>query len=357
MNLTDITKIRLLSQQIAQTKFQTPKGIVSWMGAMQAQDYAMAKWGVGVRLPNSTDQAVGTALNNGEIIRTHLLRPTWHFVSADDIYWMLDLTSPKIRSSLKSRWKELELNETVFRKCNTLIEKTLGEEKHLNRNELVSEFKKNKIEIKDNRASHLLLRAELDGLICSGTTKDGKQTYALLEERVLKTKSLTKEEALTKLAMKYFSSHCPATLQDFVWWSGLSASDAKSALEMVKSDFIAETIATQTYWFTNSFSFMKNNTESFYVLPAFDEYIISYKNRSAAFPGGINNKAVSNNGVFRPIFVVNGQVTGIWKRTLKKEKVLVETEFFKRPDKNVRNSIEKAFEKFGKFLEKKIEFK
>ncbi len=160
MNLTDIAKIRLISQQIAETKFKTVKDIVDWMGAMQAQDYAVAKWAIGVRLPNSTDQVIETAINNGEIIRTHLLRPTWHFVSADAIYWMLELTAPQIKASLKSRHKELELSETIFAKSNTIIEKALRGGKHLTREELMAELGKGKIATDDNRASHLLLRAE-----------------------------------------------------------------------------------------------------------------------------------------------------------------------------------------------------
>ena len=355
MNLADIAKIRLISQQIAGTKFKTVKDIVAWMGAMQAQDYAMVKWAIGVRLPNITDQVVETAIDNGEIIRTHLLRPTWHLVSADDIYWMLALTAPQIKASLKSRHKELALSEAIFAKSNTIIEKALRGGKHLIREELMAALGKAKIATDDNRSSHLLLRAELDGIACSGATKVGKQTYALLEARVPKTKPLTKEEALAKLAKKYFTSHCPATLQDFVWWSGLSVGEASHALEMVKSDFISETIASQTYWLADSFSIPKTGKESVYLLPAFDEFIISYKDRSASLPLENHNKTISNNGIFRPVIVVNGQVIGIWKRTVKKDKVMMETEFFKQPNKSTKSLIEKAAISFGHFLEKKME--
>ena len=233
MKLADIAKIRLINQQIAGTKFKSIKDMVGWMGAMQAQDYAMAKWAVGVRLPNLTDQAVENAINNGEIIRTHLLRPTWHLVSADDIYWALELTAPRIMDSLKSRHTELGLSETILTKSNTIMEKALMGGKHLTREELMDELEKAKIPTDDNRLSHLLLWAELNGIVCSGAIKGGKQTHALLEERVSKTKSMTKEEALANLAKKYFTSHGPAALQDFAWWSGLSVGDAKSALEMV----------------------------------------------------------------------------------------------------------------------------
>lgn len=355
MSLTDIAHMRLISQQIAETKFKTIKELVGWMGAMQAQDYAMVKWAIGVRLPNPTDQAVETAINNGEIIRTHLLRPTWHLVSAADIYWLLELTAPQIKASLKSRHKELGLSETIIMKSNSVIEKALSGGKHLTREALRAELGKVEIATDDNRLSHLLLRAELDGLVCSGVIKAGKQTYTLLAERVPKTKPLTKEEALANLAKKYFTSHGPATLQDFVWWSGLPVSEARHALEMVKLDFVSETIASQTYWLTNFFSFSMTDKELVYLLPAFDEFIISYKDRSASLPFENHTKTVSNNGIFRPVIVVNGQVTGIWKRTIRKDKVIVETEMFKQPGKTTMDLIEQAAIQFGHFLEKKPE--
>jgi hypothetical protein len=357
MTLTDISNIRLISQQITTTKFKTVKDIVGWMGAMQAQDYAMVKWAIGTRLPNSTVEIIEKAIDQGEILRTHLLRPTWHFVSADDIYWMLELTAPKIKASLKLRHQGLELTEALIAKSNELIQKALSGGNHLTREELVAIFQKEKIATDENRTSHILMSAELDGIACSGAIKGKKQTYALLSERVPKTKSLTREESLRKIASRYFTSRCPATLKDFVWWSGLSVGDARNALEMVKSNFISEKIGLETYWFTNSFSNPKNDNNSTYLLPAFDEFIITYKDRSASLPSENFKKAVSDNGIFRPIVVLNGQVIGLWKRTIKNDKVIVETNFFQTQNKSIKNLIEKKAIAFGNFLGKKAEVK
>ncbi|MCA9976150.1 MAG: AlkZ family DNA glycosylase, partial [Anaerolineales bacterium] len=345
---------RLFSQRISQHRLATPAEVVRWMGAMQAQDYAMVKWAVGVRLPHSTDRGVETAVNKGEIIRTHLLRPTWHLVSADDIYWLLDLTAPRIKASLKTRHRELGLSEAVMKQCQTIIENALSGGRHLTREALIAELQKANIATDNNRASHIFSRAELDSVICSGQVKGKKQTYALLEEWVPKTSPLPKEEALARLAKRYFTSHGPATLQDFAWWSGLTAGDARQALASVQSDFVSETIDSQTYWFTNT-STVQSGQESVYLLPAFDELIISYKDRSASLPFENHNKAVSNNGMFWPIIVVNGHVTGTWKRTIKKDKVVVETTYFNQPDKTTTNLVEKAAQPFGDFLEKKVE--
>ena len=355
MNLTDIATLRLVSQQIAEPRLKTAKAIVEWMGAIQAQDYSMAKWAIGVRLPNSTDQMIETSINNGEIIRTHLLRPTWHLASQDDIYWMLDLTAPRIKSVLKSRHNELELTENIVLKSNAIIENALMGGKQLTREELEAELIKAKIATINNRGYHLVVWAELEGLVCSGATKGGKHTYALLEERVKRAKTVTREEALAKLARKYFTSHGPASVQDFVWWSGLSVSDAKYALEMVKSEFVSESVGSQTYWLADSFSLPTNDRESVYLLPAFDEFIISYRDRSASLPLTSFNKTVSNNGIFRPVIVVNGQVAGVWKRTIKKDKVIVETQLFEQADRNLKTLIERASMQFGNFLAKQTD--
>jgi hypothetical protein len=200
-----------------------------------------------------------------------------------------------------------------------------------------------------------MFRAELEGIVCSGSIKNKKQTYALLRERVPKSKTLNREEALANLAGRYLLSHGPATLQDFVWWSGLQVKDAKQALEMIKSKFISEKIGTQIYWFANSFSLPKTNKKSIYLLPAYDEFIISYKDRSAAIPIENQKKAISNNGIFKPTILINGQVAGIWKRTIKEDKVIIETQFFHPTDEATKRSIKLAALKYGNFLNKKSE--
>ena len=355
MTLKEIANIRLNSQQIASTTFNNPTAMVSWMCAMQAQDYAMARWAVGTRLPGSTDQSILSAIDRGEIIRTHVLRPTWHLVSADDIYWMLELTAPQIKAFAKTMHRELELSELLFKRSNTLIKKAMSGGNHLTRDELSALFKKAKIATNDNRLSHLMLRAELDGIVCSGATKNNKQTYALLGERVPQKKMPTREKALEKLAGKYFSSHCPATLQDFVWWSGLPVTDARNALDMIKKSLVKTTVAAQTYWMKDDLIKIKQHNSSVYLLPAFDEFIISYKDRTASLPLQHHGKAVSNNGLFRPVIVINGKVTGLWKRTIKKDTVIVETECFQPYSLAAKKRIRKAAEQLGYFLNKKAE--
>jgi hypothetical protein len=357
MTFHEISKYRQVNQKIINTQFIKANEVVSWMGAMQAQDYAMAKWAIGIRLLNPTNEDVERSIDKGEIIRTHLMRPTWHFVSADDIYWILELSAPGILSSMKSRNKTLELTDAIFAKTNRIIEKVLSTEMNLTREELAREIHKAKIPTDNNRLSHILFTAELNGIICSGRKKNGKLTYALLRERVPDKKVQTRDESLAELAKRYFASHGPATLKDFTWWSGLSVSDAKNGLESVKANFIFETIGLEKYVMPHSLRGKAPGKALLFLLPAYDEFLISYKDRSASLSRMDNKRAVSSNGIFYPLIILNGQVTGLWRRLIKGDKVIIEAEFFQRPGKSAKNLLETEVHQFGEFLNTKTEIK
>ena len=356
MTLSAIASERLFNQQINEPRFRSVNQLVHWMGAMQAQDYAMAKWAIGLRLPGSTETLIETAIDNAEIIRTHLLRPTWHFVSKDDVYWMLELSAEKIRAFAKARHRELELTESVLTKSNNIIQSALTGDNHLTREELMALLARSGIRTNENRSSHIMLNAELEGLVCSGRGKNKKHTYALLEERVKRVSHLSKEEALKTLAARYFASHSPATFQDFSWWSGLSAADARQAFEAVKTSLASELIGPHTFWMGSTHKKRGNdNKPSVYLLPAYDEYIISYTDRSAVLALENLKNVISINGFFKPVIVVNGQVTGLWKRTMKKGKVIIDPDVFLPFDKELTERISGASALFGKFLEKESE--
>lgn len=292
----------------------------------------MSKWALGIRLHDSTVTTINKAIDSGELVRTHLLRPTWHLVSSDDIGWMLKLTAPQIRSAVKYRDKELGLTKPIFRKSNSILELSLRSGIHLTRQELISKFTEAKIDVDNNRASHLLLRAETEGIICSGRLKDNKPTYALLPEWIQKTKKLDRDEALRELAFRYFLSRGPATLEDFNWWSGLSMKDSKLALEFVKSDLVSEVIEDKTYWFSNPSAVPDQFTDEVYLLPAYDEFLLSYKDRTASLPIANHKRAVSSNGIFYPVIVRKGKIIGTWKYSMEKNMGVVQTNLFNVSD-------------------------
>lgn len=319
---------RLASQQLVNSAVASVAQVVQWMGAMQAQDYDMAKWAVGVRLPGSTEALVEEALNRGDILRTHLLRPTWHFVAATDIDWLLDLTAPQIQRLNAGRNRQLGLDETILRRSNAVIEQALDGHNHLTRDELMERLQAVGIRTDEFRSAHLMMEAELSGLVCSGPRRGRQFTYALLRERVPERVSLPRNEALAELAGRYFTSHGPATLKDFAWWSGLTLTDCKRAVEGAKSSLQSITADGRMYWLSPDSPNASPLPEAIHLLPAFDEFMVSYCDRSASINPALVTQAVTANGIFKPIIVVNGQVVGLWKRSLKPTCVTVDLTFF-----------------------------
>lgn len=350
IGLSDISMLRLRNQQVSEKKFKTVKDLVGFMGAIQAQDYVSAKWAVGARLSDATEDMVEEALNKGEILRTHILRPTWHFISADDIYWMLELTAPHIRASIHSRDRQLGLTEVIFRRSSLVIQKALNNGGCLTRREIALVLAEAKLPHDSSRVTHIMYYAELSGLVCSGPMRGKEQTYMLLAERVPNKKTIPRDEALRKLAQRYFTSHGPATLRDFAWWSGLPMKDVRIAVAMLEKDIFSERVGGEIYCYMKKPLLVRTKEKVVHLLPAFDEFIISYRDRSPSISMDGHQKTVSTNGIFRPIIVVDGQVIGIWKRTKKKKSIVIEMYFFQPPNKTIVTRIKKEAVQYGEFL-------
>jgi len=311
--MRDVVSQRLENQKLSASDFKKPVDVVRWLGAVQAQDFNAAKWALGLRMRAATDADVEEAFNQGQILRTHLMRPTWHFVSPEDIRWLLQLTAPRVNLRCGPNYRKLELDNATFKRSNKALTKALKGGKHLTRSELKKVLNQAGISADDTvRMAHLLVRAELDGVVCSGPRVGKQFTYALLEERVRPTKPLAREEALAKLTQRYFTSHGPATLQDFIWWSGLTTIDAKHGVQIVNGDLRKEFIEEKVYLSPRAVKATKR-VHSAHLLPAFDEYTVAYKDRQTLFAR--TNGEASTWGLLGPIVIVDGRVAGTWKRT------------------------------------------
>jgi hypothetical protein len=333
-SINGVENIRIQSHQLENTGFNEPEKLVAWMGAIQAQDYGMSKWAIGVRLKSATVRDVETALNQGKILRTHVMRPTWHLVAAEDIRWMLQLSGERIKSSSASRDRSLEINEKLYSECNRLIGKTLENNNHLTRRELALELSKAGVAVNTSRMVHFMMRAEIEGIVCSGVDRGNRQTYALIDERVPPVKPLYRDEALATLATKYFRSHSPASLQDFVWWSGLSVSDAKQAVQLIQAELFTLRFRESSLFVHQSYSKKTASPDVFHFLPAFDEYVIAYRDRTSILEAEYQQKAFSKNGIFHPVIVSNGKITGTWQKTENKNRIAVKTDFFETGEPN-----------------------
>lgn len=348
----NIATWRLVCQQLEGTAFFNAEELVEWMGCIQAQDYAAAKWAIGNRITDSTDAAIEKDFNAGKILRTHVLRPTWHFVSPVDIRWMLQLTAPGIKVLNRPYQRKLEIDAEVTSISQKLLIKALSDGNQLTRTEISAVFKDGNINTDDIRMSLLLMDAELDGLICSGGRKGKQFTYALLEERVPLSSVLDRDEALAELAKRYFISRGPATLADFCWWSGLNKADAKRSVEINKNVLVQEKFNDQIYWFSSA-DLRAGCRGKVYLLPAFDELGIAYKDRKELVNHHLINQ--QGNGIFSPLIITDGQISGTWKRNLVKNKVQVEIRLLRRLDKISKQLLLVQLKKYSDFLGMELE--
>ncbi len=351
MNRLDIAYARLSSQQLTASQYTHPADLVGYLGAVQAQDYGAAKWALGMRLPDSVDADIEQAFNNGEILRTHVMRPTWHFVTPQDIRWMLELTAPRVNALAAYYYRQLELDDAVFQQSKKVISQALEGGKHLIREELVAALEQAGIATNDLRATHILMWAELDTLICSGARRGKQQTYALLAERAPHAQSLPREEALAELVRRYFIGHGPATLSDFVWWSGLTMADAKMGIESVKNELACDLLDGQTYYCSPDVVATRPESSAAYLLPNYDEYGVGYSDRSAMYEGEVPNHLDPRGAILlNYIIVMDSQVIGAWRRTFKKGRVIIELKPFAPLTDIQTEAIQKAARHYGDFL-------
>jgi DNA glycosylase AlkZ-like len=342
---------RLRAQQISRHDFDTPAKLVSWLGAVQAQEYPAAKWALGLRLPRgATDQSIENAVSDGSILRTHALRWTWQFVSPDDIRWLIELVRARLNERARKRHGDLGLDAATFRKCNTVIEKAIRDGSNLTRDEIAARLKGARISPAGQRLPHILARAELEGIICSGARKGKHSTYALLDLRVPKSKKrFTREEALAELAHRYFVSRGPATVSDFSWWSGLAPAEARSGVESVKSKLVSKTIDGKSY-FSGPSKPARSTKGLAYLLPAFDEYLVAYRNRDAVLDPNVAKRVNAGGGILWPTVVVDGRVVGTWRRVLSRTTVFIEIGLFEKRARAAKDAIADAAARYGTFL-------
>lgn len=343
-----IVPARLANQGLLDKKFKDPTEAVAWFGAAQGQDFYGVKWALGQRLKGYEDADIDKAFSEGKFLRTHAMRPTWHLVAPEDIRWLQMLTGPRVHAVNAYYYRQLELDDTVFKRSNTAIANALAGGKSLTRTELKQVLEAAGITAVGLRLGYLLIYAELEALICSGPIKGKQHTYALLEERVPKVRELSRDEALAELTRRYFTSHGPAALQDMSWWSGLTVADIKRGLEMNQHVLHSETIDGTTYWFGD---WPKPVIPSPYVLllPNYDEYLIAYKDRRAFFDT-LNRKSIDMETLMAHFVVVDGQIVGGWRRTLQKGKVHVDVKLLRPLSKDEKVALAAEANRYGEFL-------
>ena len=311
MSKIDIAKLRLFNQQLENPQLTTPVEVVKWMGAMQAQD-----WAVGIRMKKPDGKRVREAFDCGEIVRTHLNRATWQLVAADDLPWMLMLHGERSRRA----WRNFALStgapltDEMMNDSHALLTELLRGGRFMTREELWPYYRS--LGIYDERVfRHLLVVAEGEGLICSGPVLGRGASFSLTEERVGNCIcTISREEALARLATRYFQSHAPASLTDFVWWSGLTLSDCRQAMALIRDDLSSFETDGEIYYMHSLNLKGRLSKDLIHLLPAFDELLIGYKSRTLSVPEIYKSRAYNNSGIFYPVILSGSQVVGNWVR-------------------------------------------
>ena len=343
---------RLAGQFLTTSRPARAVEVVRALGAVQAQDYAGAKWGVGQRTENATDAQIDSEIDTGQILRTHILRPTWHFVAASDIRWMLALSGPRLTALLGPPQRRLDLDRRVFRRTHAVIEKAMAGGRSLTRSEIRTHLERARIPTGTSlRLSHIVMQAELDGIVCSGPRRGKQFTYALLDERSPSGSALTRDEALRELGRRYFATRGPATAHDFAWWSGLTVTDAKRSIELNATEVQRVTLGDRYYWMSREADRPPRATATAHLLPNYDEYFIGFRDRSAiAARLGDASPLMAVSGLVPHIIVVDGQLVGKWTRAAGKDGVVVSLQSFTRLGKRESARVVDQARRFGRFL-------
>ena len=347
-----IVRRRLRTQRLTGAGFAHPEDVVGWLGAVQAQDYGPAKWAVGMRQRRATDAAVVRAFAEGRILRTHVLRPTWHFVLPADIRWLLTATAPRIQAGNAGRYRQLGLDAATLWRSEKLLAGALRGGEQLTRAELAQVLTRSGVAVDGQRLPYLLMYAELNAVICSGARKGLQHTYALLEERAPDARDLPREEALAELARRYFTSHGPATAKDFAMWASLTLAEAKPSIEAAGSSLRREEIGGVVFWSAADQAARTPALRSPAVrlVQGYDEYLMGYTETKGVLARPGTRWAPATPPVFALVILLDGRVAGFWKRTLRRAAIVIEAALLEPFSEAQTLALQKEAARYGAFI-------
>jgi hypothetical protein len=358
MRLMTVAWERLRNQGIEGRPLQKrAEDVVRRLVASQAQDFAGAKWALGLRSDGLDDAAIEAAFDRGALLRTHVMRPTWHFVAPEDLRWLQALTSSRVEAMNGPRYRELGLDAATLRKATACIARALEGGRELTRDELREVLARSRIAADGQRMAYLLMHAELAAVVCSGARRGKQFTHALLDERAPAARSRSRQDALVELARRYFVSRGPATVHDFAKWSGLTVGDACAGVEGVASKLRREAIDGATYWSGDERVPSHRGPPVAHLLSIYDEYISSYRDRTTLCDPADAKRLVGKGNALAYVVILDGQIAGTWRRAIGKGVVRVQVAPFQRWSRPQRDAVETAAERFADFLRVGLELK
>jgi hypothetical protein len=348
---TDLIAERLGNQRLISPDAKSAVDVVARFGAIQAQDYPAAKWAIGLRAPHCRDSDIDHAFNEAKILRTHVLRPTWHFVAPEDIRWILSISRERVHQANAYYYRQAGLDASILSRSCAMIQKALDGGKAMARAELAEHLRRAKIPADGLKLNYLVMHAELEGIICSGPRRGRQFTYMLLDERVPASPTLDRDDAIAELTRRYFASHGPASVRDFVWWSGLTVKQARQGIEAAGPELQERTIDGIACWGFQRRGGVRPPRHSAFLLPNYDEYLIAYKDRGAVVDADrAANIVARSGGAFSHHLIIDGRLAGSWQRTIEPASVVIEVAPYRSLTPTEQRAVAGAAECYGEFL-------
>lgn len=354
MSVTHRTIIerRLAAQRLVGPGLASAVAVVREQGAVQAQDFFGAKWALSQRIgrAGSTDAAIEGAFSRGEIVRTHVLRPTWHFVAPEDLRWMLKLTGARIDRIMNYYGDQLGLTPSVYKRCRAVLEQSLSGGHCLTRSEIAAELRRANVRVVNGQAlARIMMKAETAAVVVSGPRRGKQFTYALVDERVPAVAGKDRDDSLQELVRRYFNTRGPATLHDCAWWSGLTIADVKRGIQIAGKTLTREEIDGREYWCVERDP--PSAQPSAHLLPNYDEYFIGYKDRSAIGGRvGSVSRVTGGDALIANVVVVDGELVGGWKRTGEGDTTVVTLTLVARLSAAERKRVDAQLARLGRHL-------
>ncbi|NUO58015.1 MAG: winged helix DNA-binding domain-containing protein [Hamadaea sp.] len=342
MDEREIVERRLRNQRLTGEPLADPVAVVRRLGAVQAQEYAVAKWSVAQRSSGVDEAAMQAAVDSGRIVRVHALRPTWHFVAAEDLVWLQAVTAPRVHQLNAYYYRQLGVDEATTAQTRPLIQDILGGGNHLTRPELGRALAAAGIaDPTGNRLAYLVIDAELEGIVCNGPMRGKQHTYALVSERVPATPGRSADDGLAELTRRYFTGHGPATVKDFAWWSSLPAARIRRGLDLAGADLSSVTCDGTTYWYAPADESSPVPSPQAHALQVYDEYVVAYSEsrRLAGFGANL---------VVHPL-ILDGRLIGSWRRTASAKQLTASLSLTVSLTGRQRAAVDEAFQRYAAY--------
>lgn len=350
--VTEIAARRLAAQHLTGVPLASPVEAVGLLGAVQSQDYAGAKWALALRADGVRDADLDRMFDDGAILRTHVMRPTWHFVLPGDIRWLLELTAPRVKARMLPYQRQLEVDTRLIRRSEDALAAALSGGPALTRPEVGAVLERAGLAADGQRLGHVLMNAELDAVVTSGPRRGKQHTYALVADRAPMARTLDRDEALGELARRYFGGHGPAQAVDFAWWSGLTIADARRGAEVAGPELVQESIDGKVYWSGSTAPVPGDGGPSAHLLPNYDEFIVAFRDRGASLDPSrdLDTTPFPYGSILSHVVVVDGQVRGGWRRQLTARAAVVELLHRGELEDGELEAIQAEVERYGRFL-------